>query len=266
MSKEYTAHPIGDKTFAIEEKTALNQGLCYLICGETKALLVDTGLGYPSLRETVASLTTLPVAVVNTHAHVDHIGGNYMFDEIWFHEKDKEVFNKHIDPKHTFAMLTEGMPSIIKPLIKLITKKMLVVDPSGNYKYFDDNSVFDLGGRIIEIIPTPGHTPGSVCFLDRESRMLFSGDTLCEQGVLLHFEECSPPETFLESIKRIAALRDEIDTVWPGHHGYPVEKSYIDEYLTCAQQIVDRTAEYKTVSGRKAACCGRIMVSVPKGY
>lgn len=266
MSKEYTAYPIAEKTFAIEEKTAVNQGLCYLLCGEEKALLIDTGLGYKSLLPTVKQLTELPISVANTHAHVDHIGGNYMFDEIWFHEKDREVFNRHIDPRYTFGLLTEGMPSIIKPLLKLMTKKMLAVDPSGNYNYFDDSFVFDLGGRKIEVIPTPGHTPGSVCFLDRENRMLFSGDTLCERGVLLHFEECSPPEAFLESVKRISELSDEFDTIWPGHHGYPVDKSYIDEYLSCAQQIVDRSAEYKTAGGRRAACFGRIMVSVPKEY
>lgn len=265
MAKNYTTHPIGEKTFLIEEKTLLNQGLCYLLLGEEKALLIDTGLGYKDLLDVVNSLTSLPVVVAISHAHVDHIGGNHFFDEIWVHERDKEIFKRHIDSGYTFRLLTEGMPGFLKPVLKLATKNMLTIDPSGDYHYFGDDHIFHLGGRNIEVIPTPGHTPGSVCFLDRDARMLFTADTLCEQEILLHFQgEGCPPEVFRDSIERLMALQDAYDTIWPGHHNYPVDKSYLKAYHTCISQVLDGTATCREKGGRLYACHGRIMISLQK--
>lgn len=171
MAKTYTPHPINETTWLIEEKTKMNQGLCYLLCGEEKALLIDTGLGYKDLPGTIRALTDLPVEVVNTHGHVDHIGGNHYFDHIWLHEKDQEIFRRHTDPDYTLGLLTEGMPAFVKPVFKFLAKDMLHVDPSGSYHSFGDDMVFHLGGRDIEVIPTPGHTPGSVCLLPRPPRI-----------------------------------------------------------------------------------------------
>lgn len=128
MANEYKVKIIGEKTYAIEEKSKLNQGLCYLLCGDEKALLIDTGFGYPSLKNTVNNLTELPIIVADTHAHVDHIGGNHYFEEIWFHEKDKETFKKHCNPKYTLDTLTDGLSIIIKPIYKILMKKRLSID------------------------------------------------------------------------------------------------------------------------------------------
>ncbi len=103
-SGRYTVHPIDENTFAIEEKTRLNQGLCYLLCGGEKALLIDTCFGYRGFAETVKSLTGLPVVVANTHAHLDHIGGNHFFDELWYHEADKDIFPEMFVPGLDEAM------------------------------------------------------------------------------------------------------------------------------------------------------------------
>ena len=53
----------------------------YLICGETKALMVDTGMSKGNLRAYAEQFTDLPIIVVNTHGHFDHTGGNGYFDE-----------------------------------------------------------------------------------------------------------------------------------------------------------------------------------------
>lgn len=265
MAKNYTAHPIHENTWLIEEKTKLNQGLCYLICGEDKALLVDTGVGYKDLPEIVHALTDLPIEVVNTHGHVDHIGGNHFFDHIWLHEKDRKIFRHHTDSGYTLVLLTEGMPAIAKPILRILMKSILHVDPSGNYHYFGDEKVFHLGNRDIAVIPTPGHTPGSVCLLDRKNKLLFTGDTICERGILLHFKgEGCPPEVYHQSVEKIIACQQDFDTIWPGHHGYPVSKDYLAEYAACSRQIVDGTATYREEGGRRYACYGRIMISVQK--
>lgn len=264
MANVYHVRQLDEGTYAIEEKTPINQGLCYLLCGTRQALLIDTGLGYPGLKKTVEGLTKLPVVVANTHAHVDHIGGNHCFGEIWFHEADRPTFALHANPAYTLDILTAGMPGVVRMLVDVLTRKQRKLDTSGNYRYFGDDKVFHLGGRDVEVIPTPGHSPGCVCFLDRGARMLFSGDSVCEWGVLLHFEkESCLPKTYLESMERLKALEGTYDTIWPGHHGYPVEKTYVDEYLTCARRIVGGTAEYGVTQGRRCAKYGRILITLP---
>ncbi|MDR1028234.1 MAG: MBL fold metallo-hydrolase [Clostridiales Family XIII bacterium] len=260
----YTIHPINENTFAIEEKTRFTQGLCYLLCGEAKALLIDTGFGFKGFDGIVKSLTDLPVTVANTHAHLDHIGGNHFFDEIWYHEADKKIFALHTDPRYTLGVAAEGMSRAAYALMSLFAKDLLNIDTSGNYRHFGDTHVFRLGERDVEVIPTPGHTPGSVCFLDRRAGMLFSGDTVCEWGILLHIAgEACPPAVFLDSMLRLKRLWDAFDSVWPGHHGFPTEKSYIDDYLACAKQITEGSASYGLTKGRPCAEFGRVLITVP---
>jgi glyoxylase-like metal-dependent hydrolase (beta-lactamase superfamily II) len=262
----YTIHTINENTFAIEEKTRFNQGLCYLLCGAEEALLIDTCFGLKGFKEAVDSLTGLPVTVANTHAHLDHIGGNHFFDEIWLHEADRKIFALHTDPGYTFEIATGGMSRPARVLTGLLARDMLNIDPGGNYRYFEDAHVFRLGGRDVEVIHTPGHTPGSVCFLDRRAGMLFSGDTVCEWGVLLHIPgEACPPTVFLDSMLRLKGLCDAFDSVWPGHHGFPVEKSYIEDYLTCVKQIAEGSASYELTEGRPCAKFGRVLITVPDG-
>lgn len=261
----YNIRPIDSRTFAIEERTPISQGLCYLLCGQEKALLIDTGFGFKRLKPTVESLTGLPVIVANTHAHIDHIGGNHLFDEIWFHEADKAVFALHTNPAYTSMLAQEGMPPLLRPLWGMFARRLLAIDAGGHYQFFDDTHVFHLGGRDVEVVPTPGHTPGSVCFLDRMSRMLFSGDTVCEWGILLHFpQESCKPAVFRDSMLRLKELWDSFDTVWPGHHGFPVEKSYIDEYLHCAGQIVSGEAALGLDKGRLCARYARVLITLPR--
>ncbi|MDR1293072.1 MAG: MBL fold metallo-hydrolase [Clostridiales Family XIII bacterium] len=264
MASRYTVHPIDDSTFAIEEKTRFSQGLCYLLCGGERALLIDTCFGLKGFEDTVRGLTALPMTVANTHAHLDHIGGNHFFDEIWQHEADRGIFALHTDPRYTLGIATEGVPRPARALAGLLTKSMLNIDPSGDYRYFEDGYVFHLGGRDVEAVHTPGHTPGSVCFLDRQAGMLFSGDSVCEWGVLLHIPgEACPPPVFLDSMRRLKNLWDAFETVWPGHHGFPVDKSYIDDYLACARQIVEGSASYRLTRGRACAGFGRVLITVP---
>ena len=89
MSEWLTVEKIDSQTFAISEYKHWEETHCYLLCGEESAVLIDTGLGVSNIREIVDSLTKLPVMVVTTHIHWDHIGGHKYFDNIAVHEKEK---------------------------------------------------------------------------------------------------------------------------------------------------------------------------------
>ncbi len=64
----------------------------YLLIGEERALLIDTGFGMTRLDDAVKEITDLPVTVVNTHGHYDHVGNNALFSDIYMSEKDFELY------------------------------------------------------------------------------------------------------------------------------------------------------------------------------
>ena len=69
--------------FAIYEPHQAEEVISYLIVGEKRALLFDTGMGISDIKKVVEELTKLPVVVVNSHSHDDHVGGNWQFDTIY---------------------------------------------------------------------------------------------------------------------------------------------------------------------------------------
>ena len=76
--------------FRIQEPLHEENVKSFLVLGTDRAALIDTGMGVADIAAVVRSLTDLPVTVINSHAHWDHIGGNELFDEIWIHEAEAE--------------------------------------------------------------------------------------------------------------------------------------------------------------------------------
>jgi len=264
MFCKYNITPLDPRTWAIEEKTPASQALCYLLCGEDAALLIDTGMPFGNMKKVVGKLTDLPIAVVNTHAHVDHIGSNHRFEDIWYHEDDKPVFALHTDPAYIGGELAGyALPQKMAKLLAPFVKLLLTPKAAGDYRYMRDGHVFHLGGRDIEVVHAPGHTPGCICLLDREARLIFTGDTLCEWGILLDLAGSCAPETYLASVRRIKELSPAFDQILPGHHGWPVDKSYIDEFAACAAGILDGSVEIGTEGRRRAAKYGRVLITLP---
>lgn len=134
------------------------ESTAYLLCGERKAVLIDSLNGLEDLKEIVQGLTELPVTVINTHGHCDHIGGNIFFDEAWIHPADEALALSH------FAFMEEGY--------KAFGKKPCP------FRFLEIGQVFDLGGITLEVISLKGHTAGCVGLLCREKRLLFTGDGL----------------------------------------------------------------------------------------
>ena len=124
--------------------------------------------------------------------------------------------------------------------------------------FLRDGQQFDLGDRTLEIIHTPGHTKGSVCVLDRQNRMLFSADTICDQGVLLFFDHSASVRCFRDSVCRLIERSGEYTDIWPGHHRAPIDCSWAEEYKECADAVIAAPGSGALVqsalgSGRQAA-------------
>ena len=166
---------------------------CFLIVGQQRALLLDTGAEACDLMGMIREITPLPLVVLNTHGDGDHTANNNQFRDI----------HAHPDEFATIRRFRPDLTSTLHPITAL--------------------SAFDLGDRVLHVIETPGHTPGSICLLDRKNRILFSGDTLSYGPVFLCGEH-RDIHTYRETLVKLMTMGG-FDTIYPCHSTCPVSLS-----------------------------------------
>ena len=232
MNGWFTVEKIDGQTFAISEYRHWEETHCYLLCGQEKSVLIDTGLGVSNIKRVVDRLTTLPVTVLTTHVHWDHIGGHGFFDRIAVHEAEKD-------------WITGSFPLPLKEVKEQLTKPPCALPKEfdlDSYRLFQgepqmllhDGDCFDFGGRTIRVLHTPGHSPGHCCFYEQERRYLYSGD-LVYKGCLDAFYPNTDPMLFYQSVKRLLEL--DVSRVFPGHHDLEIPVSLIREINEDFSQI-----------------------------
>jgi glyoxylase-like metal-dependent hydrolase (beta-lactamase superfamily II) len=204
--------------FAIYEPHQSEEVISYLIVGKKRALLFDTGMGISDIKKVTAELTMLPVIVLNSHTHNDHVGGNWEFDTIYAMDTDftrqnargsREAAQAEIMPDQICGMLPKGFDA-----------KTYATRPWKITAYTHDGDRFDLGDRTIEVIATPGHTPDSISLIDRSNGLLFTGDTYYPAPIWL-FRPETDIDAYAASIRRLAAHALQIKLVL-GAHNIPV--------------------------------------------
>ena len=245
----YTASIIAPDTWGIVDHGVVN---CYLVLGRERALLIDVGYGRANLRDYVRSLTSLPLFVVNTHGHRDHSGADLQFGAILAAAAD-------------FAMIERSAPARASPAGQA-AQGGDEVPAAERFDYgrearqlalqaLNNGDIIDLGGRQLEVIATPGHTPGELVLLDRTNKLLFGGDHI-NRLVWLQLPGCLPLETYLANLEKVAARSAEFTTIMPGHHE-PIDGAYLGELIACVKGILDGTIRdeaytYGQTSGRIA--------------
>jgi glyoxylase-like metal-dependent hydrolase (beta-lactamase superfamily II) len=216
--------------FAIYEPHQWEETIGYLIVGEKRALQFDTGMGISDLKKVKKELTNLPLIVLNSHTHQDHVGGNWEFESVYGMDTEftrrnakgsREASQAEIAPGHICGALPKGFDP-----------KTYAVRPWKISAYTRDGDRFDLGGRIIEVVATPGHTPDAISLLDRANGLLFTGDTYYPGTIYL-----SAPETDLDayatSLRRLAALAPGLKQVL-GAHNIPIASPTVLPRLAAA--------------------------------
>ncbi len=191
---------------------AFNTELMYLVEGSDRAVLIDTGSGFGSLRECVDSLTDKPLTVLCTHGHTDHALGCAEFEDVRISPLEERAYAVH-SPWEFRA--TSG---VMWPEFDLLTPEQIVpAMPFEKMKPLREGEIFDLGGISVEIFACPGHTEGSLVMLIPEERMLLLGDA-CNYMVFL-FDELSLPVSRYK--KSLQCLLDKVagryDTVLLSH-------------------------------------------------
>jgi glyoxylase-like metal-dependent hydrolase (beta-lactamase superfamily II) len=168
-NKDLEISKLEDKLWVVE--TADNTTM-YIIEGDKKAMLIDTGTKCEKLNEVVRQITQKPLIVLITHIHGDHSGNMNQFDEVYFHAADTVLLGSYSPYK-------------------------------GKVHYVTDGQKFDLGGKILEISHMPAHTPGSIAVLDRKAGNCFSGDAFGSGQVWLQLRPFSPMKTYIQSCKKM---------------------------------------------------------------
>lgn len=204
--------------FAIYEPHQSEEVISYLIVGEKRALLFDTGMGIGDIKTVTSELSRLPIAVLNSHTHNDHVGGNWEFSNVYgmdteFTRKNslgsREDAQAEITPDQICGTLPAGFDSQA-----YATRAWKIT------AFTRDGDKFDLGGRTIEVLATPGHTPDAIALIDRANGLLFTGDTYYPAPIWL-FRPETDLAAYAASIRRLASLEPQVRLVL-GAHNIPV--------------------------------------------
>jgi glyoxylase-like metal-dependent hydrolase (beta-lactamase superfamily II) len=222
--------------YVIYEPGQFEEAISYLVLGEDRAALIDTGCGIGDIRALVEEFTDLPIVVVNTHSHNDHVAQNYMFDEVEIFDDpvSRDRARRGCSHEEMAHLISEGMTW--KPLPEDFDPEAYHVPPFEVTRWLKDGDVVDLGGRSLEVIHTPGHSPDSVCLLERGARLLWTGD-LFYTGAIYTYLPGGDVDTFIESYGKIIGLFTHYDRLMPSHNEPWVEKEILREVLKAVEDI-----------------------------
>jgi glyoxylase-like metal-dependent hydrolase (beta-lactamase superfamily II) len=245
----FEVYKVTPATFAIYEPLQAEEVISYLIVGTKQALLFDTGMGIGNLKVVVARLTSRPIVVLNSHTHDDHVGGNWQFPFIYgmdtaFTRASAKGSREDAQAEITKDQLCGALPKNFDPA-KYSTKPWKIS------LFVHNGFKVNLGGRTIEIIATPGHTPDSISLIDRANGLLFTGDTFYPGEIWLYRPETDLP-AYLASTKKLLALAPEIKLVL-GAHNVPVAQPSVLRQLDAAiRSVLSGKVQPKSVNGHQA--------------
>ena len=204
----YTIERLDSRTIAIGEPRYYQQNISYLILGEDRAILFDAGAGSRKIRPVAEGLTQLPITFVPSHFHYDHVGDGLPFDRI------AVVDLPHIRSRANDDQLT-------------LTWQEHLGEPEGFdlptfsvAEWLTPGTNVDLGGRVLKVIYTPGHTTDSISLFDAAANLLFAGDFMY-QGPLFAFLPNSSLGDYDQGAKHLSDVVNSETKIYGAHRLYP---------------------------------------------
>ena len=234
MNNWFTIDKADKNTYIISEYRHWEETHCYLLNGSQRSLLIDTGLGIGNISEAAAKLTDKPVTAVATHIHWDHIGGHKYYPDFYAHEAELD-------------WLDGGFPQPLETIKGYVTERCDLPEDFhiDDYRFFQGKPTrvlhggehIRLGDRVIEVIHTPGHSPGHMCFWEEKTGYLFTGD-LAYRGMLTAWFPSADPEAYLKSLETVAAL--PVKKVFPAHHALDIRPEMIIRMRNAFVQLKEK--------------------------
>lgn len=232
MENWFTVEKIDATTYATSEYKHWEETHCYLLLGTECAVLIDTGLGVSNIKSVVDSLTSLPILVITTHIHWDHIGGHRYFNDFAVYENEiKWISEEFPIPLNVVKNNLTLKPCEFPSDFCLDDYTILMGTPT---RILHDGDEIDLGNRMLKVIHTPGHSPGHCCFYEQDKGWLYSGD-LIYKGCLDAFYPTTDPLLFMRSVEKIRELH--LEKVLPAHHQLDISVSLVDKIANAFNEL-----------------------------
>jgi glyoxylase-like metal-dependent hydrolase (beta-lactamase superfamily II) len=189
----FTFSPIQENTYVIYNE----QGWC---------AIVDPGCYFGNERNELKDFITerklAPKYLLNTHCHLDHVFGNKFVHKTWGLEPYIHPNEKTVLEYAPISGMNWGLP---------------FENYQGNLHYLNEGDKLQIGSDIFEILLTPGHSPGSICFYCREQQFVIGGDVLFRESIGRTDLPGGDFDTLIDSIRsKLFILPDEV-IVYPGH-------------------------------------------------
>jgi glyoxylase-like metal-dependent hydrolase (beta-lactamase superfamily II) len=214
-SEWYETRALADGVTWIYEPHVTEYFRCNIwhIRGRDRDALVDSGMGIVSLRQYVPLVAERPLIAVASHTHYDHIGAHHEFAERAVH-RTEAAFLSDPDPKGILIepYVTDDIYLALPPLP--YESRSYSVRAAPATRLLEDGDIVDLGDRRLEVVHTPGHSPGGIALWESASGILFSGDAHYD-GPLIEDLYHSNVTDYIASMERL--LRLPVRIVHGGH-------------------------------------------------
>jgi len=223
------------QTYVISEPKYWQENVSYLLLGTQQALLFDTGPGIYSIKAVVRSITKLPVLVIPSHLHFDHVGDLQEFDDV-----------RLLDTPALRAQVHDGY--FVEPPEQFLLRTSKRYRVNG---WIADGQTIELGGRAIRLLSTPGHTPDSVSLIDASHNRMFTGD-IVNRIVTLVDVPGSDVTAMAASLRRLLELGPAGAPAYEAHSEKPIQSA---ELKMLAAGIAEIAAGHAT---SKPMCLGNV--------
>ncbi|MGH9683224.1 MAG: MBL fold metallo-hydrolase [Candidatus Acidiferrales bacterium] len=230
----FEVYKVAPGVFAIYEPHQAEEAIPFLILGSKQAAMFDTGLGIGDIKNVVASLTSLPIVVLNSHTHDDHDGDDWEFSNVYGMDTEFTRVNARGSRADAQAEVASGL--VCGPLPRGFDRKAYATRPFHITRWIHDGEMIDLGGRILEVIGMPGHTPDSIGLLDRADGLLFTGDTYYPGTIWLYRPE-TDLDAYGQSVERIAKLAPRLRLVLCSHNVPVADPAVLPKLAAAFRQV-----------------------------
>lgn len=230
----------------------------FLVLGNERAALIDSGGGYGDLWGAIRQVTDLPVSLYNTHVHPDHVGGNGFFEEAWIPAGDRGLIANSVSWEARKGFMKMVLPERADEFDSVPHVEI----PEGfAWHGLQDGDVVSLGGVDLRAIATPGHTSGSVCFLHEQERVLFVGDLIGRKTTLLAKGGTSVVE-FMDTLRRLQEMLPGLAWIYNSHNEGVIPKEAVWNLISlCIEILNGRDDKIETVFNGKTGRLGKKMIS-----
>jgi glyoxylase-like metal-dependent hydrolase (beta-lactamase superfamily II) len=245
----FEVYRLADDVYAIYEPGQFEEVISFLVVGQARALLFDTGLGIGDLRSVVHPLVERELVVLNSHGHYDHVGGNYQFDRV--------IGRRHA---YTLEQAKGKQPDAVAEFVSAgwiwkthpdgFEPAHYRIHPWQISEFVEDREFIDLGGISLEIIATPGHAPDAISLLDSANRRLFTGDTFYPAALYAHLPGSSFTD-YAASAELLAALQDQVDVLFTSHNVPTAAPAQLGALHAAFAAIESGDADYSLADGAR---------------